>query len=537
MAGSTFSSVIEAETEESAADDAPRNVGVPGAGDDDPQLDIRSNPSDASVYLDGRLRGNTPAELDGLEPGRYQLRVEKDGYYPVRRWIEISEGATLLLEIDLEQITGFLDVSSSPRDASIRVDGVPLEGGFAELPIGRYELVVERFGYRAARRSVTVAEREVTRVDVQLEPAPFEVTGLDAWRRSFNPDNPGRIGTTLISYRVSAPGRGTLVIEDESGRVVRTTPERIYRSWNQEYRWDGRSDDGTVVRDGIYVVRLDAVGDDGRVETASTRVTVDRSLVIRYRSIWSAGAGLLYAPTTSPLPGGQAQFSTFIAGIVGPAGDALVGRFPGRIGARFGLGVDLELGVYGGFIASTNPGSDRVTAGGSLSWNAPSLALGPAFLTPGVIVGGAYRSPTVDGLYAGPDTHGAAPGYFAALPLSLRVGSLAVVVVPEYRLAVAPVTYDSSLPPNAWTSLAYLRLGIVADIGALTLGASAALRSTPFTGPSATSFRIDLPIQMGVEAHWIVPGSAVVLSGIVAGEFEGADAFYLMGGLGVGVLF
>lgn len=543
MAGSTFGTVVEAESRgdgreaEAIGADSPGNAGVPGADDEQPQLEVRTDPSGASVYLDGRLRGTTPLEVDGLESGRYQLRVDRDGYYPVRRWIEIDAESTLLLEIDLERITGFLDVSVTPVDATVRVDGRALDDGFAELPIGRYEVVAERFGFRADRRSVTVEEREVTRVEIELERAPFEVSDLSAWRGRFNPGNPGRTGTTLISYRVSAPGSGTLTIEDDTGTVVRRVDDGPYRTWEQEYRWDGTDSAGEPVRDGSYLVRLEAIGDDGRVETDSTLVVVDRSIVVRYRSLWSAGPGLLYAPTLTPLPGGQAQFSTLLAGIVGPAGDSLVGRFPGRIGGRFGLGANLELSVYGGFLASTEPTADRVTAGGALSWSAPALPLGDALLSAGVLVGGDYRSPTVDGLYAGPDTHAAAPGFFGSLPLSLRMGSLALVLVPEYRLAVAPVTYAPDLPANAWTSIVYLRPGVVADIGSVTLGVSAALRSTPLTGPAAAQPAIQTPVQAGAEVHWIVPGSSVVLSGFAAGEFERADAFYLMGGLGVGVLF
>ena len=43
-------------------------------------LDIKSTPSDAKVYIDGNYVGNTPIEDRRMDPGFYNIRIEKTGY-------------------------------------------------------------------------------------------------------------------------------------------------------------------------------------------------------------------------------------------------------------------------------------------------------------------------------------------------------------------------------------------------------------------------------------------------------------------------
>ena len=48
-----------------------------------------------SVYIDGRLVGNTPLLEERLSPGRHRLRVEHEGYRPYERMIDVASGQRL----------------------------------------------------------------------------------------------------------------------------------------------------------------------------------------------------------------------------------------------------------------------------------------------------------------------------------------------------------------------------------------------------------------------------------------------------------
>jgi hypothetical protein len=48
-----------------------------------------------SLYVDGRLVGNTPQVNLPLEPGTHTLRIVRDGFAPWEREIRIAAGETV----------------------------------------------------------------------------------------------------------------------------------------------------------------------------------------------------------------------------------------------------------------------------------------------------------------------------------------------------------------------------------------------------------------------------------------------------------
>ncbi len=78
----------------------PYVVGLPG-----PHLTIKTAPVGASVLVDGTLQqGKTPLRISGLRPGvKYQIRLERSGYDPVEREIQIPEDSPLIVQIHLQK--------------------------------------------------------------------------------------------------------------------------------------------------------------------------------------------------------------------------------------------------------------------------------------------------------------------------------------------------------------------------------------------------------------------------------------------------
>ncbi len=491
-----------------------------------PSLRVLSDPDGATVYLDGRRQGTTPLTVEEARPGHYLLRVEKSGYYESRQWIEISNTSTLVIRIELQLITGFLDVTLEPSDATLTVGDERIRDGFIELPVGTHRVQARAFGYEAQTETVRITARSVTRLSMVLDRSPFRISALEAWRAAFSPLSPGTVGTTRISYRVSAPGTGELIVRDEDGAVVRRVAQGPFTDWAQSHRWDGTDDEGRIVPDGTYTVEITGVGNDGRVEYLSTRVTVDRALLVRYRSVWTATPGLLYAPTRTALPGGQTQ----IAAQLGVSVDTGSGNpsmlVPVRVGVRIGLGAGFEAFGYGGLTVTDEPYEDRLTAGGAIGWDGPEARLGEARLGVGLSVGGMHESRRLLAPPDRPDAHASPPGFFASLPISLRGEIVQVVLAPEYRF-VAP-----DVAGSPWSGHAVLRSGAVADLGRLTAGLSGALYY-PFdkaTAMPSVSF-------IGVETHWIPPQSSVALSAFGASRLSTERAPVFLAGMGIGVLF
>jgi formylglycine-generating enzyme required for sulfatase activity/diacylglycerol kinase family enzyme len=67
-------------------------------------LHITSDPSGASIYLDGEKLGQTPFDATGLSQGKHALRFEKEGYPPHEKTTMIKAGEKTALPVALSKI-------------------------------------------------------------------------------------------------------------------------------------------------------------------------------------------------------------------------------------------------------------------------------------------------------------------------------------------------------------------------------------------------------------------------------------------------
>lgn len=62
-------------------------------------LKVTSDPSGANIYIDGVLKGTTPATIERLRPGYYWLTVTKENYREARQYVYVQAG--LLVEANM----------------------------------------------------------------------------------------------------------------------------------------------------------------------------------------------------------------------------------------------------------------------------------------------------------------------------------------------------------------------------------------------------------------------------------------------------
>jgi len=496
-------------------------------------LEVVTDPEGATLYLGYRRAGETPLTLDDMEPGRYRIRVEKSGYYAEERLISLERGEAVVLDIELERITGYLSVRANVSDLTIIADGTTYNEDFIELPIGAYRVHIRRFGYLDVVKEITIEPEQETRLDVELRPAPFTMTNTRVSRSTFNPANPGLLGRTALTFEVSAPGMGVLRIIDELGRVVKEQEVGPFETWEQRVTWDGSDAGGQVLGEGTYRLELQARGTDGTRITNSSSVEIDPSLLVHYRSLWGGFSGLSFAPTAKALPPATFQISAQgAATLLGP-NNAMPDRYPIRFGLRAGLGAGFELGAFGGLVPSEDPTETRWNVGGSLLFTRLLSRRDAALdLAVGGLISGVYQSPQAAGSFASADTYGSHAGFALATPVTVGVNGVTATIAPEYRLSPAPIAYaPQGVPENQWTHYGYLRGGVLYDVFDLTLGVSGVMR-TRIDDP----FEV-VPFQAGFDASYVIPSSPVAVSFQVVAEWDGAERIYLLCGVGFGLLF
>ncbi len=108
-----------------------------------------------------------------LPPGRRTLVVNKEGYIPSFRRLEIPARDTITTDFQLAPVTGGLVVSADEKGASVEVDGhlVGFTPVVLEVPIGERQIHVALAGFQTVETTATVKAGEQAKVDVSMAPA------------------------------------------------------------------------------------------------------------------------------------------------------------------------------------------------------------------------------------------------------------------------------------------------------------------------------------------------------------------------------
>jgi hypothetical protein len=105
-------------------------------------------------------------------------------------------------------------------------------------------------------------------------------------------------------------------------------------------------------------------------------------------------------------------------------------------------------------------------------------------------------------------------------------------LAPELTLSLWEVSNATSWPDPAFTAWAYLKAGVALSLQSWILGLSASARTLPFR----RGLGFQLPVQAGLEAHWMIPGTQAFLTAALTAEIGEAGSFFLSGGGGLGLL-
>ena len=498
-------------------------------------LEIVSDPNNAEVWIDGAFKGLSPYIAQDLSLGWHKITLRKTGYYETSGWADF-ESSYMLYQASLVQMIGYLQIQVTPPNSVITVGDQGISAGLSTLPVGDYSLLVRSFGYADYQESITIQDKAVTTRDVTLQPAEFSISSFSVPKPGINPDNPGLLGVLDVNLSVTGPGTGELRVLDASSAEVfhKALPE--FSTWDQSFSWNVRDATGNALADGTYTLALTAQGDGSAVQVErETTIRVDRTLKVAPRSLWSGSAGLLYAPVAEVLPAGDYEVSFLGAGIA--TSNPPLFRAPGELGVRVGLGERIEIDASAGLIissasapfnASVSARYNLLSPHGEVGTSSAVLAKLTVQYDPAVTGGGVLMT----------DTFANFTGLSVEVPFQLTLGAMNLVLSAG---ATGSLWYPYRLNPDgsplqSAVGWLYLRGGAFVESGSLMLGVSASTRTEPL--PGGISFLSSpVPFQLGAEAHWLIPGTRLLLSVIMAGEYENSDNYYFMGGGGLGFLY
>ncbi|MBL8784423.1 MAG: PEGA domain-containing protein [Deltaproteobacteria bacterium] len=155
-----------------------------------PEVTIDSDPYGAAIYLDDKTKlvGQTPITLK-LDPGKYKLYLNLDGYVPFEQDLQVSTGQPMTLKFKLEkfQRVGKVRVKSNVRGATVFVDGrnvglTPYSDTIT-LEEGAHQIAVSKDEYVPFNREVKVTVNQTEEITAQifLRDAPATWKGYVGW--------------------------------------------------------------------------------------------------------------------------------------------------------------------------------------------------------------------------------------------------------------------------------------------------------------------------------------------------------------------
>jgi hypothetical protein len=498
---------------------------------------VRSEPSRATVFINGIERGLTPFIFETIPPGEYGIRLAKEGYGERWIWVSVRENSRLEVTLNMEAILGILSLDIQRKAGSpppeklalkpeITVDGESKNSTVLSLPVGYRVVRVRAFGWEETVHSVYIQKEFSQRLKVEMQAAPFSMTGAEIRRSRFNPANSGALGRTEISFNVSAPGTGRVVIENQGGDTVFSRDLAPFATWFQSVTWDGRDGEGKPLPDGAYkaLALAKSLGADGSTPVehrAEMIVNIDSSLNIYPLSSSAFVSGLFFSPLPEPIPRGSFQidgsllFGSAVA--AGKAWDAL----PFAAALRFSPVENFEITAA----LNITPYFDENTAsalGGGLKW---------AFLRPGPGAGLTVAA-ALSYAWANEGTltpFGAPAGAAFSLPFSWRLGEALSLGLSLGALWTGEEGYPTEALPRLLLSGGLLFRRSVFTAG-LSLQSRALLAGTD---REEAGFG---PLMAAGEIRFFPPPSNMVFS-LLGGAWTDSGRQGGFGGIGIGLIY
>lgn len=132
---------------------------------------VNTNPSAASITVNGQYYGQTPMEL-ALAPGeRYQITFFKEGYQATQRNVSVESGREQTIDVRLDASLGKVAINANPEDALLYVDGRLLGRANQQLslPAKQTTITVKKEGYADYNTTILPRPRFSQAIPVRLK--------------------------------------------------------------------------------------------------------------------------------------------------------------------------------------------------------------------------------------------------------------------------------------------------------------------------------------------------------------------------------
>ena len=139
-------------------------------------LSVQTEPTDASVLLDGKLPQVPPNTFLHVPFGTHELSAVLENYEPFKQDIQVRAGMNPEIRLQLKPVQEIaaLTVQTDPAEASVLLDGKPPQvppNTFTHVPIGTHQLSAALDSYESIKQDIQVRAGMNPEIQLQLRPS------------------------------------------------------------------------------------------------------------------------------------------------------------------------------------------------------------------------------------------------------------------------------------------------------------------------------------------------------------------------------
>ena len=189
-------------------------------------INIKSKPTKAIIYLDGKELGTTPDNIGSIDVGSHEVEISIEGYKSWKKSININKGKNKDINAVLQIINGAVSIMSEPKGAKTMLDGKEVGNTpviITDLKPGAYNVKVIMDGYNNWTESIDVIPGNEISLSATLKMKPGAVSIESEPTEATVLLDDKEAGTTPITITDLMPGIHNLEVKMKG-----------YEKWSEE---------------------------------------------------------------------------------------------------------------------------------------------------------------------------------------------------------------------------------------------------------------------------------------------------------------
>ena len=163
----------------------------------DGTVDVSTSPAGAHVSVDGEFRGTAPVSVQISPLGEHRIEVHLEGYRKAVRSVQTEPEGYSSMNVDLVPIIGRIQLTVTPPDAEVLVNGARVGSGnqTLEMTAREHQLTVRKAGFETINQAIRPRPDQEQSLDIRL------LTLEQAYWASRPPQIQTSVGDTLKLFR------------------------------------------------------------------------------------------------------------------------------------------------------------------------------------------------------------------------------------------------------------------------------------------------------------------------------------------------